>query len=317
MPYKFRVDWLRENGRDAGTIWGPDQLPPEIKSRILELAGEECGELSLRLPYMDRREWRKRGEILASLQWKRFGHCIEPVLPPGAALRSAAATLALSDPAWMHLPLPPDPRYGLIWRDISAALQRGFRDWISTAYFADLNRFGDRESAYPMIVYQAARLSYGHSRGVFAYELRDFPECDSTLEQATKMTGRAVQALLAPIERRLTEAGLPELAHRYAPVWYEDILKAVRAKPRPFINLIAAESAFIDALVELGMNPSPGGVHRFAKIANQALRKVYGMDVRHLGLRALQEANRVLAPHAASYAVPLPPLAPHRDSAAL
>ena len=47
--------------------------------------------------------------------------------------------------------------------------------------------------------------------------------------------------------------------------------------------------------MELGLNRTPFGVHHFSKVANQVLRKVYGRDARHLGVRALEEATRVLA----------------------
>lgn len=55
--------------------------------------------------------------------------------------------------------------------------------------------------------------------------------------------------------------------------------------------------------MELDLNKTPSGVHHFSKVANQALRKVYGMDMRHLGMRALEEAARVLAEHAAGVMV--------------
>ena len=108
------------------------------------------------------------------------------------------------------------------------------------------------------------------------------------------MTGRSVQCILTGIEHRLQAAGMPELARRYAPVWYQDVLVAVRKKPKPFIALLTAESAFINALVELSLDRTPAGVHHFSKAANQALRKVYGMDARRLGVRALEEATREL-----------------------
>ncbi len=313
MSQLFRLFWLRETGCDAGTLLRSCELEPELQSplvhrQILELAdgasqeegvsGEVSAEILLLLPYLSQREWRRRGELLAGCTWKRRGNIIFPELPPGMALRSIAANLALTDPVWIGQPSNPDVQYVAAWRDVSETLQRGFRQWISEEYFRDLDSFTDREAAYPMIVYQAARVCHGRSRGVFTYDLRDYPECRLTLALATKMTGRSLQSILAGMEQRLLTAGMPELARRYAPLWSADVVAAVRRKPQAFIALLRAESAFIDALVELGLNRTTEGVHHFSKVANQALRKVSGMDARHLGVRALEKTTRVLAEHA-------------------
>jgi hypothetical protein len=302
MSQLFRLFWLREAGCDAGTPLRAGELAPEIQSseilsRILDLAECASEELWLRLPYLDRREWRRRGEILAGCTWERSGNVISPVLSPGMALRDTAANLALTDPIWIGQPAGSDPRYFAAWRDISVTLQRGFRQWIAEEYFRDIDRFTDREAAYPMIVHQAARVCHGRFRGVFTYDLRDYPECRLTLALATKMTGRSLPAILAGVEQRLHAAGRPELARRYAPLWHQDMVSAVRRKPKEFIALLTVESSFINALVELGLNRTTEGVHHFSKVANQALRKAYGMDVRHLGVRALEHATRILGAH--------------------
>ena len=89
------------------------------------------------------------------------------------------------------------------WQNVSVALQRSFREWIAEEYFRDAGAFADRETAYPMIVYQAARVCHGRSRGMFTYDLRDYPECRHTLALATRMIGRTIQTILARIEQRL------------------------------------------------------------------------------------------------------------------
>ena len=85
------------------------------------------------------------------------------------------------------------------------------------------------------------------------------------------------------------------IARRYAPVWYADIQREICAKPRRFIELLAAERRFINAVIELGANRTVSGVNQFAKSSTQALRNVYGMDLRPLALRALRLATEVLA----------------------
>lgn len=187
-------------------------------------------------------------------------------------------------------------------------LQNCFRTWIPEKYFQDITQFEDRERAYPMLVYQVAHLFRGCASGEFTYNFHDYPDCRLTLAWALKMTGLPLQRILAGVESRLSGAGMPELARRYSPVWYQDLVVGVRKKPKPFLELLQAESKFIDALVDLGMNRTPSGVQIFSKAANQALRKVYGgqgpgpqgMDLRSLGTMALAQATEVLASSAAS-----------------
>jgi hypothetical protein len=305
MSQLFRLFWLRETGCDAGTPLRAAELEPEIRQRVLALADlgtdedgiSESGasEIAVRLPYLDRREWRKRGEILAALPLERRGDVISFVAGPAAALRDTAATLALTDPAWLGAPSPKHPDHFHVWQSVSMTLQSSLRAWIAEQYFRDIARFEDRATAYPMLVYQAARVCHGRPRSEFTYAFSDYPACRLTLALAVKMTGRSLQTILAGVEQRLSAAGMPELARRYAPVWYQDVVVAVRQKPKPFLELLAAESAFINALMELSLDCTAAGVHSFSKAANHALRKVYGMDVRPLGVRALEQATAVLA----------------------
>jgi hypothetical protein len=111
------------------------------------------------------------------------------------------------------------------------------------------------------------------------------------------MAGQALQIQMAEMEERLHNAGMPALARRYAPVWYEDVLVAVRNRPRSYVDLLARESLFINGLIDLGTERSVAAVIRFARTANLALRKVHGMDVRHLALACLDEATRILKSH--------------------
>jgi hypothetical protein len=302
MSQLFRLFWLRETGCDAGTPLRAAELEPEIRQRVVALAvarngvGEDgAGEIALRLPYMDHREWRKRGEILSALRLERRGDVISFVPTAATVLRDAAATLALTDPSWLGAPPGNHPNHFAVWQGVSMNLQTSLRAWIPEKYFRDIALYEDRGMAYPMLVYEAARLCHGRPRGSFTYDFSDYPDCRLTLALAVKMTGKNLQGILAGVEQRLSEAGMPELARRYAPVWYEDVVVAVRKKPKRFLALLGAESAFIDALMELSQDRTPAGVHSFSKAANQTLRKVYGMDLRPMGVRALEQATAVLA----------------------
>lgn len=293
MTKFFRLFWLRESGCDAGTRVRAMDLEPEIRGRVLELAGG-AREITLRLPFLDRNEWRRRSEILSALRLERLDDTIHCVLPPAAALRDLAATLALTHPVWAGAPSERAPYYFPVWRNVSVALQRCLRAWIAAEYFHDLTRYQDRDSAYPMVIYATTRLCYGRPRTEFTYDLSDYPDCHATLAAAWKMIGNSLQAKLARIEAALWEADMPALSRRYAPVWYQDVMVAVRKKPKQFVALLAAESALINALIGLGTERNAAAVNRFAKTANRALRDVYGMDLRKLGTSVLHETTRVL-----------------------
>ena len=213
---------------------------------------------------------------------------------------SLLMTNTLTDPQWMNAPTERDPGYFRAWQRVSLALQRWLRDQVAGQYFADLARFENRPAAYPVIVYQASRLCHGRPRTEFTYDLRDYPECRTTLAMSWKLTGRAIQAVLGRIEQRLNEAGMTELAHRYAPVWHQDVLVAVKKKPKPYVDLLMAESAVINAAIDLGTERSVEAANRFAKTVHLNLRKIYGMDLQRLGAGALEEATRVLAQARAS-----------------
>jgi|SRR5579863_248515 len=298
MSQQFRLFWLRETGCDAGTPIRAGEIEPEIRERVLDLAAlggtSAADEIALRLPYLDRREWGKRSEILAALRLERNGDVISFVASPAVALRDAAATLALTDPAWLDAPSGGHPDHFPVWRTVSITLQSSLRAWIPEKYFRDIAVYEDRRKAYPMLVYQAARVCHGRPRGEFTYAFHDYPACRLTLALSLKMNGRNLQTILESVEQRLNAAGMPELARRYAPVWYEDVVVAARQKPKPFLALLGAESAFINALMELSLDRTPTGVHSFSKVANQALRRVYGMDLRPMGVRALELATEVL-----------------------
>jgi hypothetical protein len=290
----FRSYWPRETGIESGDALGANDLPPEVRDQVLTLAGNDPGEFALRLPFMDAKECRRQSEILRGLSLMREGYEIRAVLGPQAAARDLAAISALIDPVWRNAPTERQPAYFTVWQRVSLALQKWLRNRIAEAYFEDVARFEDRQAAYPVIVYQSSRLCHGHPRTEFTYDLRDYPECHTTLTSSWKMTGRATQAVLRVIECRLLEAGLTALAHRYTPVWHQDVLVSVQKKPKPYVELLMAEAALINAAIDLGTERSVQAANRFATAVNLNLRKVAGMDLRGLGVGLLLEATRVL-----------------------
>jgi hypothetical protein len=192
---------------------------------------------------------------------------------------------------FVKTPKETDPHYFRVWQGVSLALQRRLRTWVPEAYFRkDITRYEDREAAYPWVVYEACRVCHGRPRTEFTYDIAD----PTTLPAALQGVGRAMQTALSRIEKQLYEAGRPPLARRYAPVWHQDILNAVRKKPRKLVRFLACESAMINALIDWGTVHSAGAEKRFLKTVNSAAR-VYGVDAAQLRATVLEETARVLA----------------------
>ncbi len=290
----FRLYWLRESGCDAGTPISAGELPPAIRDRVMALAGGDAGGMAVRLPFLDRKDCRKQDQILRALPFERAGNVIRAVLAPAAAARDLAATLALTDPAWANTPSERDPDYFAVWQRVSLALQRWLKEAVSEEYFRDLARCEDRDQTYPMIVYQASRRFHGRPRTEFTYDLEDFPERQTTVASTWKMIGHSMRTVLERIEKRLREAGRVDIAHRYAPVWHQDILNTVRKKPKRLVELLSAESALINAVIELGTQRSVQSANRFARTVTLNLRSMHGLDLRAAGVGVLEEATRAL-----------------------
>jgi hypothetical protein len=291
MAKKLRLYWLRETGCDAGTPIDAEELDAPIRQRVMELTGKDRQEIALYLPFMDRRECRRRAEVSRAMKFERRGDAIRAV--PAtliAELRDRAAMLVALHPAWRNIPEERDARYFPVWQQTSLALQRALRKWIPEMYFRDMARYENREKAYPLIVYQASRLCFGRARTEFTYDVAD-PE---TLPAAFRMIGQGLRRVLAGVETALRESGRPELARRYAPVWHQDVLNAVKKRPKRLLELLGDEAALINAVIDLGTDRRMNAVKPFAKAASAALRNMYREDMRVLALRALEEATGAL-----------------------
>jgi hypothetical protein len=198
----------------------------------------------------------------------------------------------LAHTGWKNAPVETDQRYFRTWQRVSLALQRSLKTWIPEMYFQDdLARYEDRDRGYQLVVYEACRVFYGQPRTEFTYDVAD----PGTLPAALRTIGRSMQTVLGRIATRLHQGGRLELGRRYAPVWHKDILRAVRKKPRHLVGLLAGEANLIDAVIDLGTERNFASAARFSRAATAALRAVYGMDMRLLDAKVLQETTRVLA----------------------
>ena len=184
--------------------------------------------------------------------------------------------------SWNFTPRETDSGYFRVWQRVAVELQKALRAWIPEVYFENLQRFEKRMDAYSIIVYAASRPCYGRPRIEFTYDLAEagMPEA-----AALRSIGSQVRKVLSPLEARLREAGRPDLAMRYLPVWHEDIVRAVRRRPRLLLDLLASDARLVNAVIHLGATRNVGP---FQRAATLALRSVGGVDMRTLAVRALE-----------------------------
>jgi hypothetical protein len=199
-------------------------------------------------------------------------------------------SVRLGHPAWAAAPMAPHPDFFPTWQAVSLALQKALRHWIPELAYRDLSRYHDRDDAYAMIVYEAGRICQGRQRTEFTYDVADA----ITLEAATRLSGHSTQIVLQRIEQRLDAAGDHQFARRYSPVWSQDILRAVRHKPRRLLALIAKDARLVNAVIDLGTARTPTAARRFVYVTSTALRSLNRVDMRELIPRLLTEATRVL-----------------------
>ena len=295
MPPPLLLYWLTESSCDLGTPIDADRLDPAIRERVLALAGrsedEDSGPLALRLPFLDRREARHSSEVLSGLEFVREDNVIRSLPPtPWSALRDHAATLVAQHPAWRAAAAARNGRFFRTWQKVSVTLQAELRQRIPEMYFDDVERLQNREAAYPLLVYAASRVCRGRPRTEFTYDVAD----EETLARATHLIGRSLQEVLRGVESRLHAAGRHELARRYAPVWHQDVLRAVHRKPRELISLLADEAVLINAVIDLGTARRIQAVNPYARATLGTLRKVCGEDMRELAPGILNTATSAL-----------------------
>jgi hypothetical protein len=198
----------------------------------------------------------------------------------------------LDNDPWPTAPHENDPHYFRTWQHVSVALQRALRQWVAEFYCRDLGRLEDRDAGYAMVIYSACRLFYGRPRTEFTYDIAD----DTTLPAAVRAIGCPTERTLAALEAQLEAAGYHELGRQYSPVWYQDVLAAVKKRPHGLIALLAREAKVIDAVIDFGtQHGAAAAAQRFARRSNSALRNLLGVDMRELLPRVLNEVTMVLA----------------------
>jgi hypothetical protein len=176
-------------------------------------------------------------------------------LPKEAGSIEASLTLSLPGSAgacWLRAPREREERFLPVYTAMSVAVQAAMRKWLPMAWFADPARYNDLGAAFPLLVYQALPPFRGRRKSELAYD-------PMSLESARLRRPGVARNLTALLEvvRPLVEAeGKKRLAWFYAPSEAKRIIAAVEQQPRQLLALLAADAAFIDSLVNLGVRGS-------------------------------------------------------------
>lgn len=297
-----RLYWLRENGRDDGTVMRAADLEPTLRPRVLPLLRSyqakhpEAGEPpKLYLPYVNKHEYRRRHTIFPRLRFERSDDELRPVLSPVRAARDVAAELALNHEAWLSAPEDASTPYFPFWQRVSRGLQRFIRDFTLQEYLLEPRRLSFRTLSNSVIAYRTARVFRGRAPFEFTYDFTGYPGCGDSLDEALYWSVRAAERLLAEVSERLVADHRPDLARRYSPVWARDILQDVRGMPRNFVRLIAMEGALINGVIQLGTQRNEEGIQAFYLALKRYWGKVAGMDLRRIGIPVLQRATQLMA----------------------
>ena len=166
-----------------------------------------------------------------------------------------------------HAPPERDARHFQTWQRVSVRVQREVRSLAAQNFFAGESRAAaDLDRAFTMVVYSSCHPCYGRRSMEFTYDIGELV----ALSKVLRLIGRSMQARLAQISAGMQSD--PRLQRRFLPVWHADILKAVRNKPRTFIEMLAREGCMINALIELGSMRSQRTAKRFQKSTEAAAR---------------------------------------------
>jgi hypothetical protein len=165
-----------------------------------------------------------------------------------------------------------DGRYFRTWQRVSVQVQREVRSLAAQNFFAqDWRAAINLERAFTIVVYSSCQPCYGRRPMDFTYDIGDLV----TLSTVLRLIGRSMQARLQQISAGMESD--PRLKRRFLPVWHEDILKAVKTRPRTLIEILAREAIMINALIELGTMRDERTARRLVKSTEGAAR-LLGVD---------------------------------------
>lgn len=221
------------------------------------------------------------------------------------------------DPVWLQAPSEKSTEFASTFIAVSMALQRALRENLPAAYFENLDRFRDVPVAQAVLVYQSSRVFRGKIRTDLTRDVLN----QRLMARLVRMSRTSLHRRLGEVEARLLEAGDVELAARYAPKRFKNIMKSVQRLSRSrrrLAILVRGEGVLMDALVELGGLGALARPARTSRVAhlkrkwNVELRRMYPREnFQRFAPKLLEVATQALRNHLAI----APPAGSHGDAA--
>lgn len=206
---------------------------------------------------------------------------------------------------FFEAPRQRSPEYYEAFGQVSLAIQRALRAWLPYMLFSEPDRYGDFETAYPMLAYQAGRPFLRKGSPEFTYDVMN-PE---SVQRALRSASSPLAELLQSAAALLAACGREAIAHRYRRLEPKALLEAVKRSPRAFQSLLAAEACFVEEIIKFALEArllreepaeAPRRLYRlvaqFTESLHQRLRRLYrGLSAVSLGSLVLLEASQALS----------------------
>jgi len=275
-----------------------------------------------------RREWKQRGEILASATFQLHGSRLLPsqvtasaaafnnyqsrLLVAGAFQPHGAATIeylgqgeptsmqASAAVVWRLAPPEKSVEHFRAFKPVSIAVQRTLRRVLLERWLNDPANCERYDETMAVLAYAHSAPFPGKPRNEFAYDI--LKRC--WMKPAFFFTRKPLEASLSNLSDSLESIGRSDLACIYREKPSKEVLRRVRKQPRSIECILGAEERVINHIVLLGsLMRADSGSREIATAAGRwmaalevRLRTVSrGIDLTDVGSLLLIEATRALS----------------------
>lgn len=152
------------------------------------------------------------------------------------------------DQLWFSAPPQRVAKFYTTYSAVSVAVQTALRRLIPEFYFADLERYSDLKTAYPMLVYSATKPFRSQSRTDYTYDLLN----DRAISAMYRATSSRLAPILAQVQDRLAKAGMRDVLASYDERKARHIVRYVqqlRICEGKLLGLLATDAGLVNDLM--------------------------------------------------------------------
>jgi hypothetical protein len=346
---RLRLTWLQEDAPSSlrASIGAPldsstllpalyqltEGVPPgivyDLAERVLKSA-EGGTEVEVHLPYIDRRDWKRRSVVLASTTFrkhagrllpaayvvnqKEFNHYIARLVAaaafhswdePGCHRATLASLKDDIEPlpveacaAWRSAPDEKSVQYFPAHAPVSVAIQELLRRALYEERLADLSACSRVDQTCALLAYSSSAPFPGRRRTEFTYDVLK----PTWFITAFHFARKPLAQKLKEVERALTRAGQLGVAELYAQLDAKNLIKRFRRHKRPVERILSAEERVINLVLAFGISARHAASARqlelistgFADRLETRLQRLTGNRARQLVPSVIIAATRAL-----------------------